>query len=908
VPLLARDDVARVLTARLIPAPTRGAVVMVSGPGGIGKTTLLAACISDVAAAGVRVARTRAAEQDEHQPLAAIRSLLASVSPRAATDLDTVTNPAANPAAKTADAHAGAAQAVVNRVDAWCDTGPFLIWADDAHHLDASSVTVLARLARATRDLPLTILLSSRPALGRADLADLAALADEAVILEPLGPAELARLVAEHLGAPPGPRLAAALGPAGGNPFAATLFLDTLVRAGAINTRDGRADLADGAHGPASVTAAVTSRLSGLPASARDAAAALAVLGGPSSVTDLSAMLDRPLADVRAALVAADGVVGLDGDRAAFAHDLYPETLLAGLPAAEREGWHRAARRALERRAAPGAAVAGHALRGGQPDAPGLARAAAAAIAQSAPGVAADLLAAVVPLISPGDTDEVVLERAQNLFFGGREREAEDLIRSYLPRARSPRARIALSRLALVALHDRAQVTAVLAEIDNHLALGGLTGQDRAAAERLRAWALVNSGHLVAGERLTEEVAADASPSAGDAVVTSNRALIAYLHGRAADALAIHRAAAGQRDQRMAGPAFSPLFTLYARGPAAALEASHAERVISREHAARWVEPFHEFVLGNIHYDAGQWDDAVAALDTGLEVAQETGTGWIAVPWGCRALIDSHRAERELARARLDRLARLDLPAQLGMDYPRLAAMTVTEADAVTQAAGGTSWGAAMRPAVAAAEQLWAAAIAGGGELWILRAAQYACRLLPARDLLVPVTAAAQGQVPGLDPLADQLRAMADADEGLLRSAAEAFAAAGYPLGAALAWEQAGFADVTPEFAARALREAVAGFTRLGATGDLARLRTRARLQGLRTGRAPAVARPVTGWKALTPTEQTVSQLVGRGLTNPQIAAELFLSPRTVQTHVSHILQKTQLRSRVEIATARATS
>jgi hypothetical protein len=42
--------------------------------------------------------------------------------------------------------------------------------------------------------------------------------------------------------------------------------------------------------------------------------------------------------------------------------------------------------------------------------------------------------------------------------------------------------------------------------------------------------------------------------------------------------------------------------------------------------------------------------------------------------------------------------------------------------------------------------------------------------------------------------------------------------------------------------------------------------------------------------------------LVRDGLTNREIGTRLFISPRTVQTHVSHILQKTGLRSRVEIA------
>jgi len=45
-----------------------------------------------------------------------------------------------------------------------------------------------------------------------------------------------------------------------------------------------------------------------------------------------------------------------------------------------------------------------------------------------------------------------------------------------------------------------------------------------------------------------------------------------------------------------------------------------------------------------------------------------------------------------------------------------------------------------------------------------------------------------------------------------------------------------------------------------------------------------------------------IAGLVRDGLTNREIGTRLFVSPRTVQTHVSHILQKTGLRSRVEIA------
>jgi DNA-binding NarL/FixJ family response regulator len=60
--------------------------------------------------------------------------------------------------------------------------------------------------------------------------------------------------------------------------------------------------------------------------------------------------------------------------------------------------------------------------------------------------------------------------------------------------------------------------------------------------------------------------------------------------------------------------------------------------------------------------------------------------------------------------------------------------------------------------------------------------------------------------------------------------------------------------------------------------------------------------RVTTGWEALSRTELTVAYLVGEGRSNPDIAAEMFLSRGTVQTHVSHILTKLGSRSRVEIA------
>jgi DNA-binding NarL/FixJ family response regulator len=59
---------------------------------------------------------------------------------------------------------------------------------------------------------------------------------------------------------------------------------------------------------------------------------------------------------------------------------------------------------------------------------------------------------------------------------------------------------------------------------------------------------------------------------------------------------------------------------------------------------------------------------------------------------------------------------------------------------------------------------------------------------------------------------------------------------------------------------------------------------------------------PPTGLAALTARERTVLALVARGLSNRQIAAELYISDRTARTHVSHVLTKLQLSSRTQAA------
>ena len=59
--------------------------------------------------------------------------------------------------------------------------------------------------------------------------------------------------------------------------------------------------------------------------------------------------------------------------------------------------------------------------------------------------------------------------------------------------------------------------------------------------------------------------------------------------------------------------------------------------------------------------------------------------------------------------------------------------------------------------------------------------------------------------------------------------------------------------------------------------------------------------RPTSGWASLTPTERDVVRLVSEGLANNDIATRLFVSPRTVQTHLTHVYTKLGLSSRVQL-------
>lgn len=100
--------------------------------------------------------------------------------------------------------------------------------------------------------------------------------------------------------------------------------------------------------------------------------------------------------------------------------------------------------------------------------------------------------------------------------------------------------------------------------------------------------------------------------------------------------------------------------------------------------------------------------------------------------------------------------------------------------------------------------------------------------------------------------------------------------------------------------------EALGLYEKLAAVRDIARADATLRELGIRRGRRGARTRPTTGWESLTKSETRVVPLVAEGLSNRRIADRLFVSPRTIQTHIAHIFSKLGVSSRVELATQAA--
>ncbi len=106
--------------------------------------------------------------------------------------------------------------------------------------------------------------------------------------------------------------------------------------------------------------------------------------------------------------------------------------------------------------------------------------------------------------------------------------------------------------------------------------------------------------------------------------------------------------------------------------------------------------------------------------------------------------------------------------------------------------------------------------------------------------------------------------------------------------------------DVGCEASVAALRDALGEHDFDSAWNEGAALSTEEAIAYAQRGRGER-KRPASGWASLTPTELDVVRLVSNGLANKDIASRLFVSPRTVQTHLTHVYAKLGLNSRMQL-------
>jgi DNA-binding CsgD family transcriptional regulator len=868
----------------LADGPTRARAVILTGAPGIGKSTTLDALGRRLLAAGVDTRRV-GSEVFGSRPFGVVTDLLGL-------------EPAYPPRPDSGD-H------VVAAVEALCRRGPVALCVDDAHRCDPDSLDVLVRLHDLTLDLPLTLVAARRRVPERTALAVLAQRPGViGVEVVGLGGHAVDELVRARYGAPPTAGLRALLTEVDANPFRIRAVLDDLDRRQAVSVESGEVTVrAEETTVAASVENGARAQLSLLEAPSRDLVQILAAWGAAADLATLAEVMGTgPAAAIPPARLAIElGVlVWIDDGRLGFAHDLYRDVVLADLEPPVARTLHAACAAVLRRHDAGPLTFARHAAHAAAPDVSAALRVAATDL-EHAPLHAAELLADAAAQLAEDSphADGLAVERAGALAIAGQVEAAEQVARERLARSRDPSTHAALRGIVLFCLVSGAHVDAALDEIDASAARAP-TAEACAALAELRRWVTLLDGRQ-ALHGPPSSPAASGSGLISDAIELFLTADAEQGYERAAEAL---RTRTQHRSRPWldspTAPVWPAFLTLHAHGPAPARELSLQTRREAQKAGRLWLTPYHQSVSAGINFIAGAWDDALAEVESALEAAEATGTAWTSMTTATQLQILVRRGDLGAAATVLRRWRTRALPEQFGLPQITQTEVLLLEArDEITRAAE-------------LARRTWSRALDGGRTVWPLLAGPDTLRVARAAgdDELAARIARDTAAVP-LDharaaaPAARLVAALAAADPGEAAAAALDYRALGHIPGEITGWEETACLAAAQGDTDRA-RTAAARCTSLATTVGAAtahrRLSARLRHLGLRQGVRGARRRPQTGWESLTPTELQIAELVGRGLTSPQVAARLYISPRTVQTHISHILRKLDLRSRVELA------
>ena len=930
--LVGRDSEMALLTGLIKDvARGRGSAVLIEGEPGIGKSALVRAAVAEAPGAGCQVFWGGGDELGQALPLLPFLDGLQvrepSTNPRRNTIVRLLRGEVT--ADRGTDVPAVLAEQLLALVAEQCAARPAILVIDDLQWADQASITLWGRLARSARQVALLLVGIMRPAPQRDDLLALRRVVADTARLQLTGltGAAAADLVATLAGGRPDGNLLRLADGAAGNPLYLTELVAALARsAGLTVTEAGAAEVASGSA-PGSLSAAIADRLGFVAGPVREVLRAAALLGAEFAVLDLAIVLGRAVADLIPAVdeACAVGVLAESGHGLGFRHPLIRAALYDDMPAPVRAAWHRDAGRALAEAGAPADRVARQMLRAvGRPgDAPGpadgepmdewmldwLARTADTLLAQ-APGVAAELLTRALAS-SPGGSARygwLASRLADALYRIGNRAAAEQVANRALAQTCEPDLLVDLHWTLAQCRMLAGESAESLATLDRALASPGISARHRARLLVIAARTHDNLGEIEkAGQVATGALAA--ATEAGDNwamgwalhVLT----LVTGVQGHMTDALPLFDRALAVTQ---ADPALTDLRLLlqinkavmlgyldqYEQAFAAARQARRlADQVgttfrLSQAHGA----------LGQLLFETGRWDDALAEAEILPENLKEpAGACW---DLAMAAVICFHRGDTGAARRHLaaavphsERIGhRLvgPLPLARSLDCEHASALPEALA-ALTDAFDGNS------EELEDIEDLLPDAVRLAAETGELGTAQtltgQAAKL------------AAGSEIPHRGANALYCRGLVDHDVARLLAAAERYEDAGRPLLRAKALEAAAghFLDAGDRSQARdAFTRAVDVYTSLGAAADVARLQATFRAHGIRRGPHAKHRQARSGWDSLTATEITIAALVEEGLSNPEIAAKLLLSRRTVATHVSHILKKLDVHSRTDIA------
>jgi DNA-binding CsgD family transcriptional regulator len=900
----------------------RGGVLVIEGGAGIGKTSLLAAASERAGTAGHVVMRARGSELEAGFPFGVVLQLferrIAEAPPAALEALFAGPAAAARPllTGQLGEAPARDVSFAVLHGLYWLAVNhaavrPLVIAVDDIHWADAPSLRWLAYLAARIEGLKLSLLVAMRPSEPASEGPLLRALRAGAAVVHPglLSEGAVAAIVHELLGHGATDELcAAAWRESGGNPF----YLHELLRARGFSlAQQPSAPLRGG--GDSGLSREVAGRVRRLDQRALPLAQALAVLGDECELRQAAAVAGlgmRSAARLAAGLVRMEILAGDDPPR--FLHPVVRDAVEGSLGSDGRDAAHRAAARLLYAEGAPPGKVAAHLLRvrpgGDSWVVARLREAGRAAIESGAPQTGAELLGRALEE-PPASTERVAVlrEAAAAEALAGR-----DAACALLEQA----ARLVADR------HERAEIHLELAEALANLyrwadaadvcerALADLGEDDAELAARLEAELIVcglrDARHARRVLPVLDRLGSRRLEGGTAQAYAIARAMAALLLGRPAQDIAVPLEEAfraiGPRAQNWDVRLPGIIALVEAEGFSAAeatLEGMMTE--VTRSGSARGLHVAY-VTLALLKLRLGALPEADAAARVALRVLQEAdfsqGLPLVATVLSDVAVEAGDLAEAEAALALLP----ADLPpAMPTMVVPaargrlRLAQSRWTEAleefDSCRSLFGAGVWGMEVRDSFLHARS--------GAAMACLRLGEHgrahelaAAELADAREFGAPralgvalrTAGLVEGGARGLELLEDSVAVMRDSPALLerARSLAE-FGAALRRLGQRAA-------------AREPLADALELAARCGARPLAARVREELKATG---------ARPRSEWRtgveALTPSELRVARLAADGSTNREIAQTLYVTVKTVESHIARVYEKLEIAGRPDL-------